>query len=391
MEVATVGRSLGTLVGGALHDRNLLGRLDPFEIGMIVAAAALAHDIGNPPFGHSGEDAIRSWFVTSKVSARIRNGFSKEEVADFENYEGNAQGFRILTRLQMYKDQGGMRLTAATLAAFTKYPVQASTDAPNKPRVHKGKSTEKFGFFQAERPIFEAVARMTGLLQRAEDAFCWARHPLAFLVEAADDICYRIVDLEDAFRQKLVSYQEVKARVEPFLKPESFKRIEQERDESSRVDVIRSFVMRDAINYVADAFLQRERHSEILRGEFDREIITLTPLRESFASIKELQRERVYLNERVLRVEATGFRVIGGLLDAFVTAVEDYHAFHGKTKVPAESEKLFYLIPKQFLGPDGVPADSPYLRLLGVVDYVCGMTDSYALNLFRNISGISLP
>src|SRR3954467_3450566 len=196
LEVASVGRSLGARVGDHLCQAHFPGgEIHASDIGAIVSAAALAHDLGNPPFGHSGEDAIRHWFTTSPVAQAARKEFTKAEKKDFECFEGNAQGFRIITRLQM-PDNPGLRLTYATLAAFTKYP--RASRLPVKPEG--GASAKKFGFFQSEAPFFEEVAVRTGLDQRVPGAAWWCRHPLAFLVEAADDICYRLVDFEDGFR-----------------------------------------------------------------------------------------------------------------------------------------------------------------------------------------------
>lgn len=253
LEVTVVGRSLGDRIGLFLHEQGVLEDAHYSKIGQIVAAATLAHDIGNPPFGHSGEDAIQSWFENSPTIKAHLSELKDTEKSDFLNYEGNAQGFRVLTRLQMHRDQGGMRLTAATLAAFTKYPVQAPH--LNEPRKHKGISTKKFGFFQSEKEIFETVAEKTGLIRRRDEPNCWCRHPLAFIVEAADDISYRLVDLEDAFRLGLISYQEIEDIVTHGLVYKNYiQRIRKEPDNVVRVDMIRSISIGTAITQVVEAF-----------------------------------------------------------------------------------------------------------------------------------------
>src|SRR4051812_20139828 len=205
LEVASVGRSLGARVGDAICKKHFPGgEIHASDVGAIVWAASLAHDLGNPPFGHSGEDAIRHWFTTSARAQEARASFTEAEVRDLECFEGNAQGFRIIARLQM-PDNPGLRLTYATLAAFTKYPRASVLPVA----TNGGSSTKKFGFFQSESELFEQVATGTGLLRRNPEALWWSRHPLAFLVEAADDICYRLVDFEDGFRLKHLSYKEV--------------------------------------------------------------------------------------------------------------------------------------------------------------------------------------
>jgi dGTPase len=189
LEASCVGRSLGAVVGREIIARHNLHHVESGDFGAIVAAACLAHDIGNPPFGHAGEDAIREWFRTSGLLER--HDFSPAQKADFERYEGNAQGFRIVSRLQSPANPGGLQLTSAVLATFTKYPRPSQLDSELD-----GKSGKKFGFFQQDAENFAQVARSTGMVERVPGR-AWRRHPLAFLVEVADDTCYLIVDMED--------------------------------------------------------------------------------------------------------------------------------------------------------------------------------------------------
>ncbi|MFA5265715.1 MAG: dNTP triphosphohydrolase [Opitutaceae bacterium] len=218
LEVSTVARTLGTIAGAVILERHghelvlnndqrlpLNAVVTPGDIGAILAAAALAHDLGNPPFGHSGEDAVRHWFETSRKLRQTRMRLSAAQRADMRNWEGNAQGFRILTLLQLYRAEGGgMRLTHSTLATFCKYPTQ-SLDALGK---EAPASRKKFGVFQSELTQFQAVANATGLLRQKSGArVTWCRHPLAFLMEAADDVCYRIVDLEDGYRVGCIPFE----------------------------------------------------------------------------------------------------------------------------------------------------------------------------------------
>ena len=202
LETSSVGRSLGTAVGVEICKNFDTAGAQPSDIGAAVAAAALAHDIGNPPLGHAGEEAIRYWFTHSPVACAMRDVMNEDEAADIERYEGNAQGFRVLTRLEMPDQRGGMQLTCATLAAFAKYPSASRVEV--KPSGVAGK---KFNFFREEQEFFAEVAEHTGMIPAGP--WAWQRHPLAYLVEAADDIAYRIVDFEDGQRLGLIDYQEL--------------------------------------------------------------------------------------------------------------------------------------------------------------------------------------
>lgn len=382
LEVASVARSLGARVGAVIVDRHgLAPHFHGSDLGAIVSAAALAHDLGNPPFGHSGEDAIRHWFKTSDVVAPTRAELSAEQRADFECFEGNAQGFRIVTRLQM-PDNPGLRLTCATLGAFTKYP--RASHLPDAVKT-SGVSAKKFGFFTAERGHFATVAEHTGLPRRNETADWWARHPLAFLVEAADDICYRLVDYEDGFRLGILPFHEVR---DAFLAvtgdPKDADRAEKIRDQKDQIAFLRAQAIGAAIMQTADAFLAHE--AAILAGTFDQELLSLDlPARDALQAIKTHSRATIYATTRGVEIEAAGYEVLGGLLDFFFGAVDDL-ARNGR-RAARRSEKLASLVPGQFLAPEA----SAYERLLRMTDFVSGMTDSYAVSLYKKLRGISLP
>jgi dGTPase len=386
LEVASVARSLGARVGSALVERyGLAPEFHASDFGAIVSAAALAHDLGNPPFGHSGEDAIRHWFKTSPIAAATREELTADERADFERFEGNAQGFRIITRLQM-PDNPGLRLTCATLGAFTKYPRTARLPVGVEPR---GVSAKKFGFFDSEGAFFMKVAEQTGLIPRGEGIAWWCRHPLAFLVEAADDICYRLVDFEDGYRLKFLSFEEVS---EAFLAVtgdlKDRERAARNHDRKDQVAFLRAQAIGVSIRQVAEAFLANE--TAMLAGEFDDELLNLNlPAREALQHIKDRSRDTIYSTQRGVEIEAAGYEVLGGLLDVFYGAADDL-ARHGH-KATRKSEKLLKLVPAQFLGPESQPSASPYERLLRMTDFVSGMTDSYAVSLYKKVRGISLP
>lgn len=393
LEVSNVARTLGSWVGFELVKRHRLSKFTHgLEFGMLASAAALAHDIGNPPFGHSGEDAIRTWFVRSSVLDRIRNILTPQETADIAYFEGNAQGFRVLAKLQMYRNHGGMQLTASTLATFAKYPVRAPLD-PEK-RKGRGVSWKKFNYLQSEAALFSEVASHTGLIQRPDESGCWARHPMAFIVEAADDLCYGILDLEDGFRQNLIPFKAVASTLKPLAKkkdPNLLVRLREEPDDLSRVTLMRALSIGAAVDELVEVFLKNE--PQMLTGSFDEELIKLIPSYPSFKRINRLVKRWVYKHSPVLKIEAAGYSVIYGLLEAFTEAVLDHSRFKKKDRkvLSNQSDRLFKLIPNQFIGPKGKPSTSAYELLLGIIDYISGMTDSYALNLYKNISGISLP
>ncbi|MCG8428445.1 MAG: dNTP triphosphohydrolase, partial [Chromatiales bacterium] len=213
LEASSIGRSLATLVGEQIIVRHQLDGFEASDFGDICAAACLAHDIGNPPFGHSGEDAFRHWALSAPYGQRRVAVLQGSEKEDFLNFEGNAQGFRIITRLQNAANHGGLQLTCATLATFTKYPRESWLGGSR----FDGVSAKKQGFFAADRELFEEVAEATGMIRREPLRAIWYRHPLSFLVEAADDISYRVIDIEDGFRLGHLSFEEVKALLCPLI------------------------------------------------------------------------------------------------------------------------------------------------------------------------------
>jgi dGTPase len=380
LEVSSVGRSLGSRVGTEVAKRHGLPQHGS-EFGEIVGAAALAHDLGNPPFGHSGEDAIRHWFETSPVAHRAAEGLNMAQRSDIERYEGNAQGFRLITRLQMPDNPGGLQLTHATLGAFTKYPRESHLSDPT---LHRGASAKKFGFFQSEREHFASVAEHCGLLRRASDSAWWVRHPLAFLVEAADDICYRLVDFEDGFRVGELDYADVH---DAFLRlmPEHRrpKRLQDAHTNNRRVQILRDIAIGCAIDEAVEVFLENE--AGILNGTFDVPLIDAGNSREAWNAIQRQSIETIYATSRGVKIEAAGFEVLGGLLDVFVSALNELETHRYR------SGKLLQLIPPEYLGPGRTRDPDPYPRLMKILDFVSGMTDSYALELFKNVRGISLP
>ena len=382
LEVSSVGRSLGAMVGDRVIRRHGLKGVYPQDFGAVVAAACLAHDIGNPPFGHAGEDAIRLWFTTSATGRAVLARLTEAQQQDFLRFEGNAQGFRIITRLQSPDNPGGMQLTCATLGIFTKYP-RASL-LPAAPPA--GIAFNKFGFYQDDVALFAEVADQLGLEPVGPGA--WRRHPLAYLVEAADDICYRIIDVEDAFRLQQLRYEEVRDLLLPLTgEPERARRkIDRLTRPKERIEYLRAKTIGAIIDQVQQCFMAHE--DAILAGSFTEELLEMVPAAAAMRALKECGETRVYVSRPVVEVEAAGFEVLGGLLEACVTTVNDL-AEHGPHASP-KSRMLIHLIPEPFVGPGRRPVADPYRRVLAITDFVSGMTDSYAVALFKKLTGISL-
>ncbi|HOP15603.1 MAG TPA: deoxyguanosinetriphosphate triphosphohydrolase [Gammaproteobacteria bacterium] len=385
LEASSIGRSLGTLVGEQVIARHQLRGFESADFGGIVAAACLAHDIGNPPFGHSGEDAIRHWAHTGEYGERRVAMLQGSEREDFLSFEGNAQGFRIITRLQNPDNDGGLQLTCATLAAFTKYPRESWVGGSR----FDGVSAKKQGFTAADRGAFETVAATVGLIARGNHHAMWCRHPLAFLVEAADDISYRVIDIEDGYRLGHFTYQEVLDLFWPMVSDQARQRprLEHIRDPKDRVEFLRAKVINEVIRQVVDGFMDNE--AAILAGRFDVPLLEELPLRSALDALIENARQRIYCAPEVVSIQAAGFQVVGDLLDRFTQVVDDV-AHRGEQASP-RSRMLIRLVPEQFIGPERVPTADPYRRLLLLTDFVSGMTDSYAVSLYKKVNGISLP
>ncbi len=378
LEVASVGRSIGNRVGEQLAARHPDLQLSPGDLGDCAHTACLAHDLGNPPFGHSGEDAIRAWFRRWLERSPRADELSAKQRLDLRSFEGNAQGFRILVSREHNGRRGGLQLTHAALGAFTKYPCAAQLEPP--PRA--GKSTSKLGVYQAEVGHFAEVAEALGLLPRDGMDSAWCRHPLAFLVEAADDICYLILDLEDGHRIGYVTHEQYLDLMLPIAsRHPSFKAgrspATTTRQRRLYSGILRAMAINVLVRDVTDAFLEREQ--AILAGEFDGQLTTHTP---STTQLDNIERDSIrycYNARDVVQVELAGYDVIAGLLKKLVGAAME-------PKRP-ESKKLRSL----FDWLDAAGEQPLYQTLLMITDYVSGMTDSYAVDLYRKLYGLRLP
>ncbi|MGD8588997.1 MAG: deoxyguanosinetriphosphate triphosphohydrolase [Chromatiales bacterium] len=385
LESSSVGRSLGTLVGEQIITRHNLKTAEASDFGDICAAACLSHDIGNPPFGHSGEDAIRHWAASADYGKRRVGVLKGSQREDFLNFEGNAQGFRVLTRLQNRDNPGGLQLTCATLAAFTKYPRESCIGNGR----FMGVSTKKQGFTAQDMELFCEVADTVGLLRRDPMMAIWCRHPLAFLVEAADDICYRVIDIEDGFRLGHLTFQEAMDLFYPILPDHAGQqtRVDRISGDKEKIEYLRAKVISEAINQVLSCFLDHE--TEMMAGRFDEPLLDHIGKRDEMERLIEVAREKIYCAPEVVEIETAGFQVVSELLEGFIRILDDL-AEHGEGASP-RSQMMVRLIPVQFIGPNRQPARDAYTRLLKLTDFVSGMTDSYAVSLYKKVTGISLP
>lgn len=388
LEVSCVGRSLGNMVGNTLIDRHaiLKKKYISSNFGEIVAAACLAHDIGNPPFGHSGEDAISEYFLNEEGKLFKRKIANEKKWTDLTKFEGNAQGFRIITKLQNPNIKGGLRLSLATLGTFTKYPEESILSGKDLKFIRGKKIYRKHGYFQSEKNVFENVALRVGLkkVNKEKGNSIWTRHPLTYLVEAADDICYGIMDLEDAFRLGILTFEETEELLFPFVNSNNL-RSYKHRKKHDKIGYLRAKTISNLVKQLSECFLENE--NKILEGKMYNDLISNIPSSKALQRIKEISIEKIYSYKSVIEREAAGYEVIGGLLDTFIKAVNEA----AEDKLSTKNKSIIQLLPKQFFDKKGKVEKNLYNRLLRVTDYVSGMTDSFAISLFRRIKGISLP
>lgn len=372
IEVGSLGRSLGIRVGEQIRDQ-LPEWASPYDIGMIVQSACLAHDIGNPPFGHAGEYAIRDWFKRHGESELLAN-LSEEERLDLMTFEGNAQGFRVVTRIENHLFDGGLRLTYPTLGALLKYPWSAEYAGP------KG----KFSAYQTELEILNKLGRELGLVPNGENR--WCRHPLTFLMEAADDICYAILDLEDAIELNILSFNDIKPILLQLCGDTSFNDeiFTSQASARRKISALRGKAMEHMVGSAVGAYL--ENQSAIMRGDYQGELLADgdPEVRDGLYKAKTLARERVFPDTRKTELEVGAYTTLGVLLEAFCHAVYDNNRLCGEG-LSYRSDRIISLM--------GIHAPSPRLPLykayMRALDFISGMTDNYATYLARQIGGLS--
>ena len=377
LEVSSLGKSLGDDVARRLTDKHpeLRGTLFE-EIGTIVQTAGLAHDMGNPPFGHSGEKAIQTYF-TEGPGSTLRSEVSDAIWQDITHFEGNANAFRLLVHQFVGRRAGGYVMTYSTLASIVKYPFSSQ---------HAG-AHGKFGFFESEASSFQRIADELGLicLSAPGEPLRYARHPLVYLMEAADDICYEIMDIEDSHKLKILSFEETRNLLLGFFDAEGqaniLRRLDDEgvTDRNEQVVYMRACVVGALEHSCVNTFVNHE--DEILQGTFTGSLIKHidTPLREAYQRCVELSRAKIYRSKPVLDVELSGFKIMETLMEMMTEAAVYPDRFY--------SRQLIGRVSSQY----DITAPDLDTRLMAVVDYISGMTDVYALDIYQKINGISLP
>lgn len=383
LEVACVGRTLGMRVGNALQARQDLPEpIVPTDIGDIIQAACLAHDIGNPPFGHTGEEAIRNWF--QKEGSIYLERLNDDERDDVRLFEGNAQSLRVLTTLEYHQYQEGMRLTYATLGASIKYPWCSRPCVKNqRPK------NNKYGVFQTELPYFHEIAQATGLIACGDNWY--RRHPLVYLMEAADDFCYGILDLEDGLEMGILNWPEIYELLHPVIDPSQLPELERNLnrvDDGRKPAILRGKVIDALISAGTEAFM-RHQHA-FLNGAVEGDLISLcdTPVKQAVQGAKDLAKDKIFNHAQRVELEIGAYNTIGTLLETLCGAVD---ALLGDPdQVTYKDSRVLALIGKNNFHPSIFKKQGRYhyQALMAVIDYISGMTDNYATNLAKQFNGM---
>ena len=377
LEVASVGMSIGNDISRrVIQKRPELKDTLVEEIGTIVSAACLAHDLGNPPFGHSGEKAIQTFF-SEGPGQKIKSMVSSEFWDDITHFEGNANAFRILTHRFKGRRQGGFVMTYSMLASIVKYPF-ASSLAGNH---------GKFGFFASEADSYRKIADELGIFCKSApgEPLKYARHPLVYMVEAADDICYEIMDIEDSHKLKILSFAETEHLLLSFFDEDIQQKIRQRiideelSDENEKVVYMRASVIGKLENECVAAFLAHEE--EILAGTFEGSLIDHISERQkkAYKECEKISYSKIYQSKPVLDIELSGYQIMATLMEVFVEAAVNPSRFYSK--------QLLRRVSSQY----DIENENLEERIMAVIDYISGMTDIYALDIYQKINGISLP
>lgn len=407
LEVSALGRSLGMLVAEKLYEKGEIGEKDKPQIASLLCVASLVHDIGNPPFGHYGEDVIRKWFNNwflseeyKKIEEEWEEGaLTKAQKNDFRYFEGNAQGLRILTKLQFLNDENGINFTYGTLGTLIKYPC-SSIDMGEK-------GYKKFGYFQSEEEIYNII--------QAETKTKGKKHPLNYLLKAADEIAYLLADIEDGVKKGFINWEEIyKSEFKDWLKEcyyDKYNYLEEKREDARKnnvpekdlIDVqnFRIIVQGIMINEVANTFI--ENYDDIMRGEIKEDLLKISRVSKLRDKLENIGIEYCYQSPEVLNLELVGDSVISGLLDIFIPALT-YKNVNISRKT--REGKLFNVISKNYRhvhslnfkykivceDNDGITLNLDlYSRIQLVTDFISGMTDSYAVDLYQKLKGVKLP
>ncbi|KUJ59352.1 hypothetical protein AR687_23375 [Flavobacteriaceae bacterium CRH] len=394
IEVASIGRSLGKLVGnfileeeGDIVDAHTGELITSENFANIIAASCMCHDIGNPPFGHSGEDAFRLFFENHRSNSseelfKTLNDFQKD---DFLRFEGNAEGFRILTNDHPSGLDGGLKMTYTTLAAFAKYTCGGGEKELNElgESVKDRRSGKKIGFFQQEKDIFDKIAIELGLLKFSDSQIYYSRHPLAFVLEAADNISYQIMDLEDGHKLGLISTDEVIKLLTPFISsikkdPCNVGDLLKINDPSEKIGAFRAKSINSLIYQCFEVF--KNEYPKIMTGKFDYELTDLIEQKVEFKKLEDVKKEKLFSYYKVVAIESSGRHVISGLLELYLDAFKNIDKKYGENII--NMLPLYYRVKKN---------DDEYLVLLKISGYLSRMTDSFAIDQFRSLTGHKFP
>ncbi len=373
LEVSVVGRTLGRRVGKALLEKHANLRALGYtfnDFGAIVAAASVMHDIGNPPFGHSGEKAIGEYFKTGS-GLKYKDQLSEKEYQDLIDFEGNANGFKIMTE-DREGIPGGLRLSYATLGAFIKYPKES---LPKKPTSDI--SDKKYGFFQSNKEAFLDIANELGMLRKNGDDIAFYRHPLAYLVEAADDICYTIIDFEDGINLGLIdeSYAlEYMSKLVTGINREKYYSLKHKKD---RTGYLRAIAINTLVGEAVEIFLENEE--AILQGEFDKSLLDKCKFEAQINDILKICIDKIYKSKEVIEKEVAGYKIIADLLDVFVTALNNKH----NGELSNYDKLVLHLLPEEYQ----LESKDAYSRIMQICSYVASLSDGFAIRLHKKIKG----
>lgn len=393
LEVASVGRSLGQMTGYEIAQgfkgNEEVYEFYKYELANVIGAACIAHDVGNPAFGHSGEKAISSYFI--EHANDVIDGqplcafFSMEEWKDLTNFEGNANALRILTHSLRGRFTGGLGLTYTTIGAMLKYPCESV--ATEKKIKHRS----KYGFFQAEKEIAQQVAQELNMIQESTQPLIYKRHPFVYLVEAADDICYKIIDMEDAHRLKILSTERIRDAFMDVIRSINRKEEDADRtynnyksieDVNEGIAFLRAKVINVLTMQAAEVFL--DNRAPILNGRFNDALMdSIEAKSDALKNIKKISIEEIYNHYIVMQIEIAGYNVMSELLQLFIPALV-------KEKPSHKDEKILNLFPYQYTSfKEG--NSTKYEKVMCALDFLSGMTDVYATEIYRRVKGIVIP
>lgn len=391
LEVASVGRSLGEITGKYISSLPEVKKdkkaVDFYQnhLKSVVAAACLAHDLGNPAFGHSGEEAISKYFIErGEKDKKFKKRFTEKQWADLIKFEGNANALRILSKQFKGRMPGGYQLTYPTMASILKYPCAAYQR--DKKKLH----LKKYGYFQSDKEIFSNICRELNMIPDPENKGAFLRHPFVFLVEAADDICYSIIDFEDAHRLGILSTAEVINAFTALIslnKNEDQDKLQSrlrvlEADKNEQIAYLRAKSISTLVQMVCEVF--QNNADKILKGQFNTSLMDgIEIARNVLKDIEKTSIHRIYNYKSVIKIEMAGFRIMSGLIEDFTEA-----ALTPESERLSRHEKLLLLIPLQYHFDEN---DSDYEKVMSVLDFISGMTDVYALELYKNLRGIDIP